>query len=240
MCVSKLTWIIFGAIVVGVLATLVIVSRGASPQVDVSAVDAKAIQKPSEFNGQIGDRVLGNANTKVVLIEYGDFQCPACAAAHPGLKTIMNEYGNSVALVYRNFPLTNIHPNAKAAAAAAESAGQQGKYWEMHDLIYEGIDNWGNLTGADRTSLFAEYAKSLGLDETQFKADLESEAVGLKIAFDQAIAKKIGVKSTPTFYLNGTIIDSEIIKNVQQSTGNSLRDLLDSELKKAGVAPPVR
>lgn len=237
---SKLTWIIFGAIVVGVLATLVIVSRNANPQVDVSAVNANAIQKASEFNGQIGDRVLGNASSEVVLIEYGDFQCPGCASAHPGIKTIMEEYGDSVAFVFRNFPLTSIHANAKAAAAAAEAAGQQGKYWEMHDLIYEGIDNWSDLTGAERTSFFVGYAKGLELDETQFRADLESEAVGLKIAFDQALAKKIGVNSTPTFYLNGTLVDTEIIRNVQQSTGDSLRDLLDSELKKAGITPPQR
>jgi protein-disulfide isomerase len=238
--VSKLTWIIFGVIVAGVLATLVIVSRSANPQVDVTTVDTNVVLKASDASGQIADRVLGNPTSKVVLIEYGDFQCPGCGGAHPGINTIMEQYGDTVAFVFRNFPLSSIHQNAKAAAAAVESAGQQGKYWEMHNLVFESQDQWNTLSGDARTNFFLGYATQLGLDQAQFKADLESESVARKISFDQALGKKIGVNSTPTFYLDGTQVDSDIIKNVQQDSGDSLRDLLDSKLKQAGITPPTR
>ena len=237
---SKLSWIIFGAIVVGVLTTLIILSRGASTQVDVTTIDANIVQKASDAGGQIADRVLGNPTSEVVLIEYGDFQCPACAAANPGINAIMKQYGETVAFVFRNFPLTSRHPNAKAAAAAAESAGQQGKYWEMHDKIYENQTQWSGLSGTERTDFFMSYAQQLGLDEAQFKADFESESVAQKISFDQALGKKIGVNSTPAFYIGGNQVDSEIIKNLQQDSGDSLRDLLDSKLKQAGITPPSR
>ena len=134
---DKFRWIIFAAIIVLVLGGLIVYSRMNSTSVDVSNVDATAIIGPSEQNGNIGDHVYNDTESSVILVEYGDFQCPGCGSAHPYVKTLLEEYGDRISFVFRNFPLTSIHPNARAAAAAAEAAGLQGKYWEMHDVIFE-------------------------------------------------------------------------------------------------------
>jgi protein-disulfide isomerase len=229
---SKVAWIIFGAVIVLILGGLVIYSRSSSPSIDVSSLDANAITVASDQNGQIADHVLGKADSKVVLIEYGDFQCPSCAAAHPQVKEVMEQYKDKVAFVFRNFPLTTIHPNARASAAAAEAAGLQGKYWEMHNLIYEGQADWQNLSGDQRTSVFTNYADDLGLNQAKFLADLGSGAINQKISFDQAIGKKIGVNATPTFYLNGTQLADSDSTQIVQGSSSVLRSLFDKELAK--------
>jgi len=228
---SKVAWIIFGAIIVLVLGGLVVYSRSANPSIDVSSIDANAITAASEQNGQIGDHVLGSPDTKAVIIEYGDFQCPSCGGAHPQVKEIAEEYGDKITFVFRNFPLTTIHPNARAAAAAAEAASLQGKYWEMHDLLFENQSDWESLTGTARTDAFVGYASTLGLDKDTFTADIASSAVSQKISFDQAIAKKINVTATPTFYLNGTKLDETVSNNIVQSDGSELKKLIDEALK---------
>src|SRR5699024_4048070 len=91
----------------------------------------------SDKNGHIADHVRGNPDAKVVLVEYGDYQCPGCAGIAPALNTIADRYSEDLAFVFRNFPLSSIHPNAKVAAATAEAAGLQGKFWEMHDKLYQ-------------------------------------------------------------------------------------------------------
>src|SRR5690606_20420980 len=125
--------------------------------------DTNTIQAAEERNGQIGDNVLGNPDAKVVIFEYGDYQCPGCASAAPILDEVTQKYSDNVALVYRHFPLSTIHPNARAAAAAAEAAGLQDKYWQMHNKLYASQNEWGNLSGAQRTDMFEVYARELGL-----------------------------------------------------------------------------
>lgn len=230
---SKRTWIIFVVVVIGLLSALVISARIANPPIDVSAVDPAVIQSASDANGQIADHVFGKADSKVILMEYGDFQCPGCGSAHPRIKAITEQYQNELAFVYRNFPLTSIHPNAKAAAAAAEGAGLQGKYWEMHDIVFENQRNWESQSGNARTDIFIGYARDLGLDITKFSADLNAESINQKISFDQAIAKKVGVESTPTFYLNGVLLGSDI-----WGDDAKLKAAIDTELTKAGVPLP--
>lgn len=101
---SKTAWIIFTAIVVLVLGGLVLYSRSNSTQIDVSSLDANAVQAASEQSGNIGDRVFNDTQSNIVLIEYGDFECPGCASAHPGVKALLEEYGDRISFVFRNFP----------------------------------------------------------------------------------------------------------------------------------------
>jgi protein-disulfide isomerase len=223
--VSKKTWIIFVVVVFGLLAILVVSSRNANPKVDVSNVDANSIQAASASNGNIAEH---------------DFQCPGCGSAHPGIKTITEQYKDTVAFVFRNFPLpATTHPNAKAAAATVEAAGLQGKYWEMNNKVYENQSEWSTLTGAARTDMFVSYAKALGLDTAKFTTDMSSSTVNQKVSFDKAIGDKIGVDSTPTFYVNGVKVASDVIQDVQTGNGDKLRAILNTDLTKAGSTPPA-
>ena len=206
---SAKAWIIFVAAVVILFGSLVVFSQ--RNRVDVSSVNDKAIINASEDNGKIGDHIFGKADSKVVLVEYGDFQCPGCGAAHITVKPVMDKYEDQVAFVFRNFPLTNIHPNARAAAAAVEAAGLQGKYWEMHNKVFESQDDWSDANATERTNFFSNYAAEVGLDKQEFTNILsnESSRINKKISFDQALGRKVNVTGTPTFYLNGEKLNEE-------------------------------
>lgn len=237
---SKKAWIIFIVIVIGLLVGLVTWSRIMNPPIDVSGVDANTIQPATDASGNIADHVFGNANSKVVLIEYGDFQCPGCGTVQPGIKKISEDYKDTVAFIFRNFPLpASTHPNAKVSAATVEAAGLQGKYWEMHAQVYENQSQWQGLSGTARNDMFIGYAKALGLDEAKFKTDLTGTFVNQKISFDRAVGEKIKVDSTPTFYLNGVKLESEVLKDIQTADGATLRSAIDAQLKKAGVTNTV-
>lgn len=198
---SKKAWIIFAAVCVLILGSLVALSN--SKKVDVSGVDANKVQTASEVSGNIADHVFGKQDSKVTLVEYGDFQCPGCKGMHPTVKTLTEKYEGQLTFVFRNFPLTQAHPNALVAAAAAESAGLQGKYWEMHDTLFTNQDAWKSASVKERIGVFEKYAQQLGLNIETFKTDIASEKVTKKIKYDMAIGNNINVKSTPTFILNG-------------------------------------
>lgn len=227
---NKVAWIIFSAAVVVLIGGLVIWSQISNPRIDVSNVDSNAIVAASAQNGEIADHTLGKTDAKVVLVEYGDFQCPSCGGAHPQVKLVMEEYKDKVLFIFRNFPLTTIHPNARAAAAAVEAAGLQGKYWQMHDAIFENQNQWTNLTGTQRTDQFVQFANTLGLDTARFTEDLSAETVNKKISFDQAMGKKLDVSATPTFYLNGEKIDDATSSAIVRGDAQVLRDALDKAL----------
>jgi len=228
---NKISWTIFIVFTVGVLAVLIIFSGNS--QIDVSKVNVNAVQAASKQNGNIADHISGKLGSKVTLIEYGDFQCPGCGSEHLHIKAITEQYADQLQFVFRNFPLVSLHPNAKAATGATEAAGLQGKYWDMHNKIYESQSDWENLTGTDRTNLFVSYAKALGLNTTKFNTDLSSTAVNDKISYDQALGNKIGINETPTFYLDGVKLDSKVWSN-----DTKLKDAINTELKKAGIALP--
>lgn len=228
---NKVAWIIFGAIIVLVLGGLVVYSRLTSPSANVSETELRSVITASDANGNIGDHVFGKADSSVVLIEYGDFQCPSCGAAHPQIKDLTEEYTDRIAFVFRNLPLTSIHPNARAAAGAVEAAGLQGKYWEMHNLVFESQNEWSSLDTNKRTEAFVSYAESLGLDTARFTTDLNSDAVKKKISFDEALFKQTGYeKSTPTFVLNGTQVDSETSSGIVQGDASALKELIERAL----------
>jgi len=231
---DKIRWIIFGVVCVLVLGGLVFLAN--RDKKDVSDINANSII--ASENGSIGDRVYGNKDAKVVLFEYGDFQCPSCGAAFPKIKTIKETYKDQIAFVFRNFPLTSIHPNALAASSAAEAAGQQGKFWEMHDALYENQNSWSSASTDSRNDIFEQYAQAIGLKMDQYRTDLTSKAVADKIARDRAIGGKIKVASTPTFYLGDELVNSEVNANVVNGDGSELTKLIDAKLKAAGVEPP--
>jgi protein-disulfide isomerase len=227
---NKVTWIIFGAIIVLVLGGLIVYSHVSNPTINVSNVDTNSIIPANDQNGQIADHVFGKADSKVLFIEYGDFQCPSCGGAYAQVKAATEAYQDKVAFVFRNFPLTTLHPNARAAAAVAEAAGLQGKYWEMHNQLYETQADWESLSGDQRTNIFVSYASQLGLDTAKFKTDLAGSAVNSKISFDQALGNKIGVNATPTFYLNGKQLSSTDSGQIVQGSTTVLTGLFDKAL----------
>lgn len=222
-------WIIFIILCVVTLGTLILLTK--KETVNVDTVDpSKAV---SETTTEIGDHVYGNKSSKVVLIEYGDFQCPGCGGAFPQIKSIKEEYKDKIAFIFRNFPLTTIHPNALAASTAAEAAGLQGKFWEMHDALYESQDAWSGIDASKRTDIFVGYAKDIGLDVEKFKSDLSDPKISAKINRDRAFGRKLAIDSTPTLYINDTKLSDDEVNDLVQSTGAKVRTKLDAALKSA-------
>lgn len=235
---TRTRWIIFAVICALVLGGLVLLSKKDS--VDVSILDpSKAV---SQTETAIGDHVYGDVSSEVVLIEYGDFQCPGCGGAFPQLKAIKELYKDNIAFIFRNFPLTNIHPNALAASTAAEAAGLQGEdqFWRMHDVLFQNQDAWSNATTAQRTDVFTEYANNLGLNVDKFKDDLSNKQVAAKISRDRAFGQKLGVTGTPTLYIGSEKLNDEEITDLIQGSGEKLMDKLDAAIKAAGDKPPTR
>lgn len=223
---DKRAWIIFGAAVIAILGGLVYMSQRES--VDVSEVDHSQIQTSENEQSSIGDHVYGDADSQVVLIEYGDFQCPGCANFHRNFKPLMEDYEDKIAFVYRHFPLTQLHPNARAAAAAAEAAGRQGKYWDMHNLLFDNQNSWGGQNGSQRDGVFRTYARELDLDIEKFNNDIGSTMVSQKINYDQSLGKANGVTGTPSLFLNG-----EMIEQSKYNSPEEIRKTLDAAIKEA-------
>jgi protein-disulfide isomerase len=142
------------------------------------------------------DHTAGPEHAPVTLVEYGDFECPYCGMAYPIVKAAQQRLGDQLRLVFRNFPLREIHPHAPHAAEAAESAGAQGKYWEMHDAIFE------HQHALEDKDLVA-YAKSLGLDAERVAQDLANETYAKRVREDFRSGVRSGVNGTPTFFING-------------------------------------
>lgn len=201
---NKVKWIIFAAIVVAVFGGLIFFNKQNTATVNYNG-DAKQVIT----EGPIADHTKGSADQKVVLIEYADFQCPACSATYQTVNEIMAKYGDKVTFIFRNYPLTSIHSNALSAATAAEAAGLQGKYFEMYDMLYKTQNAWSSLNSSQRSAVFEGYAQQIGLDIDKYKADLTSKDITTKINRDTSTARtQFSVNGTPTFILNGTTIDS--------------------------------
>lgn len=163
-------------------------------------------QSSSNSSANGSSHIVGNTKSKVTLIEYGDFQCPACKSYYPIVKQIKEEYSDRIAFQFKHFPLVQIHPNAFVSARAAEAAGKQGKFFEMHDVLYENQDSWAQSTSPN--SIFESYAQQLGLNLDQFKKDMVSEEIATIINADVKSAQAIGGNSTPTFAINNKKIEN--------------------------------
>ncbi len=154
------------------------------------------------------DWVKGNKESEIVLIEYSDFQCPACGSYYPIVKRLSREFENDIQFVYRHFPLRQIHPNAQIAGQAAEAAGRQDKFWEMHDMIFENQKTWSNQRHGQTEDTFVSYAERLSLNIEQFKTDIDSKEVKDKVNSDYQGGIQAKVNSTPSFFLNGVKIQN--------------------------------
>lgn len=159
---------------------------------------------------------------QVSLIEYSDFQCPACQAYYPVIKQLVTEFGDSLSFVYRHFPLRSTHFNAQIAAQAAEAAEEQGKFGEMHDLLFENQNEWAKIP--DAKDLLEKYAQKIGLNLEQFRKDLESDKVKQEVEKDYQSGLLLGVKVTPTFFLN-----SKKLQNPRSL--EEFRSIIQKELK---------
>ena len=144
--------------------------------------------------------VAGKKQAKLAVVEFGDFECPACGSVYGTVKKLQDEYKDKVEFVFREFPL-DMHKNGRIAALAAEAAGGQGKFWEMHDKLYENQDKWSDMD--DPLETFTTYAKEIGIDADKFKADVESKKYDSRITADVDDGNRLGVDSTPTFFING-------------------------------------
>jgi protein-disulfide isomerase len=142
------------------------------------------------------DHVRGPASARVTLIEYGDFECPHCAAAAPVIRSVMAELAGEIRFIFRHYPIVISHREAHLAAQASEAAASQGKFWEMHDLLFE------RQASLARESLL-RYAGQLGLDVDRVSAELAAGLYVQRVERDLEIGENIGVRWTPTFYLNG-------------------------------------
>jgi NhaA family Na+:H+ antiporter len=143
--------------------------------------------------------VRGPADAPVTLEEFGDFQCPPCGAMAGPLLDIEKNYGSKLRVIFRNFPF-DVHQHARAAAYAAEASGLQGRFWQMHDALYREQVEWSKAAQAQ--PLFESYARLLGLNVEQFKKDVESNEVRRRVAADQERGHELGVKNTPTIFIN--------------------------------------
>ncbi|MFL5604486.1 MAG: DsbA family protein [Gemmatimonadaceae bacterium] len=148
------------------------------------------------------DHVAGSLEAPIVLVEYGDFECSYCGRAYPIVKAAQRHFGKDLAVVFRHFPLAEIHPHARLAAEAAEEAGAQGEFWRMHDMLFE---NQGALEQQDLLA----YAESLGLDVTRFARELTSGAHTKRVRDDFRGGVRSGVNGTPTFFINGARYDGD-------------------------------
>lgn len=167
--------------------------------------------------------VRGGAEAKVTLEEYGDYQCPPCGILFHDLKTIEKEYGSRMRFIFRHFPLSG-HVHARTAAHAAEAASLQGKFWEMHEMIYQNQASWS--PASDARPVFLQYASTLGLDIDRFTRDMDSPEVAARVKADYDRGSALGVNGTPAVFMNGQMVNPDAV------TPQGLRKALDYLLGK--------
>jgi len=187
---NKLLWAIVVLVLVGTVGLIVWAAR--QPQ---STGNNPALSQPVGA----GDWITGKADSAITLLEYGDFQCPACGQYYSIVKQVLDNYQDKIRFAFRHFPLSQ-HPNARPAAYAAEAAGQQGQFWGMYDLLYSNQAAWSALP--DPTAMFIGYAQTLKLDLNKFKTAMSSGDVKSKVDSQLQSGLASNVNATPSFFLN--------------------------------------
>jgi protein-disulfide isomerase len=192
--------------------------------------DKQASISPLTNNVEADDHITGNRDAAVTVIEYGDFQCPACATYAPLMERLYTEYGDRVRFVFRHYPLISLHPMADEGAMAAEAASMQGKFFEFSKILFDRQDGWSKTTNP--LDSFVGYAAELGLNEEQFKNDYKGSAAKQSIRADQASGNAAGVSGTPTFFVNG--------KKIESPRGyEAFKKILDDELAATAAPAPA-
>jgi protein-disulfide isomerase len=176
--------------------------------IDMSAPrsPSQGVEAPPDSRTDVDMRALidddpwaGKREAKVIVVEFSDFQCPFCAKMYPSIQRLIETYGDRILFVYRDFPLSSIHPQAQKAAESAQCAFEQGRFWEYHDRLFERQEEWASL-GIPK---FREYAADLGLDTERFNECLDSGKYAAEVAADLREGERIGVSATPTYFING-------------------------------------
>lgn len=206
----------------GVIIALIVLLIGSyfvskkTNNIDPKAIESVKISEPSSH-------LKGNLDSEIKLIEYSDFQCPACSVAEPQIKKLVEEFGDKFQLEYRSFPLRSIHPNAQIGAQAAEAAGMQGKFWEMHDKLFENQAEWSKSFNPKK--YLKQYAKEIGINVDRFIYDLESDKVKgiVNAQFDEAM--NLELPGTPSFVFNGEKV------NINNFINDYLIDKTDKEIE---------
>ena len=204
-------------------------SLNSDNKIDYSKYDSHKIIEASEDNGNIADHVRGKADSKIVVVEYADLQCPGCASMMPKMSSLYEKYGDRVAFVFRNYNLS-YHQNARAASAAAEAAGLQGFFWEMLETTYANQSDWEYITDtAKRTdafvSLFEQASDGKG-DAEKFRGDLTNPSVQKKIDFDIGLGKRVDkIDATPSIFVNGEAV------TIDDDAKSQLTDKIDAVLR---------
>lgn len=203
---TKEAKIIIGIGTIVILGAVILGLNQSDPAEPSNSIDSIALLRE-------GSHMTRTKEARVQIVEFGDYQCPACGAVHPAIKQLLTDYKDNanVNFVFRNFPLP-MHRNALIAAEAAEASGAQGKFWEMHDKLYENQNEWAEKS--DSLELFINYAQSLGLNIEKFKADIQNHNFVNVIKADTNDGQSLGIPGTPTFFINGEQLSN--IPNLQE------------------------
>ena len=228
---SKIGIIVGVAVVAFFAVATFFVIDGVNKATNFDDYDFYSIIEPDVHNGNIGDHVKGSKDAPVVIYEYADFQCGYCALMNSRVNAAVEKAGGKLAVVYRNY-LLSYHQNGTAAASAAEAAGLQGYWKEYADKLFAEQDEWAYATGSERTALFTKYFEEVtdGQGDTdKFTKDMGSDAVSKKISFDMGIGKRMDIAGTPSFFVDGQLIDFSN-KDGSEITVNGKRITWDSQL----------
>jgi protein-disulfide isomerase len=188
------------------------------------SADATPAPVPAPAPG--AGRVRGNPEAPVTLVEFGDYECPSCGYYHPVVMELMRRYPSEMKLQFHHFPLIQIHPNAMAASLAAEAAGDQGKFWEMHDLLFENQRSWERRHNVE--GYFLSLANQIGLNGAEFQQAFKAVETRDRVLADVRMGVDSNVQGTPTFYINGQLVPNDPPPGVED-----LARLIESSLKTA-------
>lgn len=219
---SYLPFVIIGVVLLGVVAAAAALMLRPGGGHANTATKEPAAPRVAGLPGAQPPHFRGNEGAGVVLEEFGDYQCPPCGLLHPILQRIESDYHSRIKFVFRHYPLQQIHKNAYIAARAAESAGAQDRFWEMHDMIYEHQDEWKD--SPDPRPIFLGYARRLGLDDRRLDADIDSPAIGGRVRADYERGTSLGVTGTPSVFLNGRVLPAS------KFTYDKLREEIEAAL----------
>jgi len=208
----KNPWLVIGMVVVVLIGGSVWYSNQVSKSYNEGVV--------------LTEHIKGNPNATVTLTEYSDFECPACKQFEPIVLEVLAQYGDGIKFEYKHFPLIQIHPYAEPAAWVAEAAGQQGKFFEFQELLFENQEDWAPPNPAP-SKYFSQYAEELGLDMSQFNRHVRSSIIKDKVRAEYNTARDLGLTSTPTFFLNGQKMNITTYQDFIEQVKNAVDPKID-------------
>jgi protein-disulfide isomerase len=208
-----LPFVIIAAVLVAAIGAGAFLFRSTQPQPSTTS---------SPTGSPIASPTAVTPRSVVTIEEFGDYQCPPCGALHPTVKNLKNEYGDRVRFVFYHYPLTQIHKHALEAAHAAAAAGLQGRFWEMHNLLYESQNVWSEAN--DLRPIVVNFARQLGLDVERFTRDMDGARVDALVSADVRRANSMGVNATPTLFIDGQLIENEklTVENLRKEINQRL------------------